>query len=71
MIAMGAGDLFTAWTRFAPYEYRISGHKHASLYDVSLIEPLVKKTMLEKGIEIKMQHRATEWLRVQTIRALT
>jgi len=73
MIAMGAGDLFHCMDKVSRHtNIEFPGHKHASLYDVSLIEPLVKKTMLEKGIEIKMQHRATDVVSsCQTIRALT
>lgn len=73
MIAMGAGDLFHCMDKVSRHtNIEFPGHKHASLYDVSLIEPLVKKTMLEKGIVLKMQHRATDVISsCQTIRALT
>lgn len=73
MIAMGGGDLFECMDRVARHKnIEFPGHKHASLYDVSLIEPLVKRTMLEKGIVLKMQHRATDVIAsCQTIRALT
>lgn len=61
MIAMGAGDLFHIMDRVSRHtNIDFPGHKHASLYDVSLIEPAVRKYMLEKGIVLKMQHRAID-----------
>ncbi len=60
-IAMGAGDLFHLMDQVSRHKnIEFPGHKHASLYDVSLIEPLVKRYMLSKGIVLKMQHRATD-----------
>jgi hypothetical protein len=72
MIAMGAGDLFHCMDKVARHKnIEFPGHKHASLYDVSLIEPLVKQYMLEKGIVLKMQYRATDVIQsCETIRAL-
>jgi len=61
MIAMGAGDLFHLMDQVARHkDIEFPGHKHASLYDVSLMEPLVKRYMLAKGIVLKMQHRAKD-----------
>ncbi len=61
MIAMGAGDLFHLMDQVARHKnIEFPGHKHASLYDVSLMEPTVKRYMLSKGITLKMQHRATD-----------
>lgn len=61
MIAMGAGDLFHLMDQVARHkDIGFPGHKHASLYDVSLMEPLVKRYMLAKGIVLKMQHRAKD-----------
>ncbi len=72
-IAMGGGDLFQIMdqvSRHANVEF--PGHKHASLYDVSLIEPAVKKYLLAKGIDVRMQWRATDVLAsCQTIRAIS
>lgn len=61
MIAMGAGDLFTLMDQVARHKnIDFPGHKHASLYDVCLMEPTVKRYMLSKGITLKLQHRATD-----------
>lgn len=61
MTAMGGGDLFELMDQAARHRnIEFPGHKHASLYDVCLMEPLVKKYMLSKGIVLKMQYRATD-----------
>lgn len=61
MIAMGGGDLFHLMDQVSRHKnIEFPGHKHASLYDVSLMEPTVKRYMLEKGITLKMQHRAKD-----------
>jgi len=59
MIAMGGGDLFHLMDQAARHKnIDFPGHKHASLYDVCLMEPMVKRHMLSKGIVLKLQHRA-------------
>ncbi|HAF62345.1 MAG TPA: FAD-dependent oxidoreductase [Anaerolineaceae bacterium] len=61
MIAMGAGDLFDLMDKVSRHKnINFPGHQHASLYDVALMEPTVKRYMFNKGIVLKMQHRATD-----------
>lgn len=61
MIAMGGGDLFHLMDRAARHRnIEFPGHKHASLYDVSLMEPLVRRTVLEQGVAVWMMSRAHE-----------
>lgn len=58
MIAMGGGQLFKicdANARHANIEF--PGHKHASLYDVSTIEPAVRNALLEAGIKVHVKAR--------------
>ncbi len=52
-MAMGFGDLFEL-TESASRHKNISfpGHKHASLYDVMFMEPLVRKLLLGRGIPV-------------------
>ncbi|MGB9678564.1 MAG: FAD-dependent oxidoreductase [Thermoanaerobacteraceae bacterium] len=38
------------------------GHVHANLYDVTMVEPMIKEMLLSKGIIIKMIARATDVL---------
>ncbi|MEM5774398.1 MAG: FAD-dependent oxidoreductase, partial [Anaerolineaceae bacterium] len=59
MIAMGGGDLFHLMDKASRHtNIEFPGHQHASLYDVSLMEPMVKRYMEAMGIELRMQHRA-------------
>lgn len=57
-IAMGFGDIFKvidANCRHTNIEF--PGHRHASLYDVGLTEPAVKKHLLQLGVEIQLEKR--------------
>jgi threonine dehydrogenase-like Zn-dependent dehydrogenase len=61
MIAMGGGDLFQMMDQVARHaNIEFPGHKHASLYDVALMEPLVRRNLLEQGIELWLMSRACE-----------
>ncbi|SMC92568.1 FAD-dependent oxidoreductase [Sporomusa malonica] len=58
MIAMGGGELFEicdAYSRHKNIEF--PGHKHVSLYDVSTIEPAVRRALLAVGIKIHLMAR--------------
>ncbi len=60
-IAMGGGEIFEVIDNCSRHRnIEFPGHKHANLYDIALIEPAVKKLLLGKGIEIKLQARVTE-----------
>ncbi len=61
MIAMGGGDLFAicdAHSRHKNIEF--PGHKNVNLYDVSTIEPAVKKALLAAGIHIYLKSRVKD-----------
>ncbi len=61
MIALGAGQLFEicdSTSRHCGIDF--PGHKHAWLYDVALIEPAVRRRLLENGVEIWLMSRVTE-----------
>lgn len=61
MIAMGGGELFQVTDRVARHtNIDFPGHKHASLYDVALVEPAVKKVLLDAGIEVHTESRITD-----------
>ncbi len=58
-IAMGGGDLFQITDRVSRHHnIEFPGHKHANLYDISLVEPAVKKHLLDLGIEVRLTARA-------------
>ena len=61
MIAMGGGDLLKLTddcARHANMEF--PGHKHASLYDVTVMEPVVRRHLQEKEVEIWTVARVTK-----------
>ncbi len=59
MIAMGGGDLFQLADSVARHtNVEFPGHQHATLYDVALMEPTVRRYLLEKGVELWMMGRA-------------
>jgi hypothetical protein len=61
MIAMGGGELFQLADKMARHtNIEFPGHKHANLYDVSLMEPVVRRHLLEQGVELWMMARACQ-----------
>lgn len=60
-IAMGATEIFAAVDNTARHRnIEFPGHKHATLYDVSTIEPAVKKAVLDAGVDLRMKTRFTD-----------
>ena len=60
-IAMGGGDLFQITDAVSRHKnIDFPGHKHANLYDVSLIEPAVRKTLLNAGITVHLQSACSD-----------
>ena len=58
MIAMGGNEIFeTIDANCRHKNIRFPGHEHASLYDISLIEPAIRNLVLSKGIEVRLQAR--------------
>lgn len=59
-IAMGAGDLFQVCDSVSRHtNVDFPGHKHASLYDVSRIEPAVRNRLEAMGIDVRVERRIT------------
>jgi hypothetical protein len=60
-IAMGASELFEATDAAARHKnIEFPGHKHATLYDVSKMEPMVRNILLKAGVIIELQSRFTD-----------
>ena len=60
-IALGGGEVFQtidACCRHKNIEF--PGHKHASLYDIALMEPAIKALLKKKGVEVHLQARMTD-----------
>ncbi|MDA8204863.1 MAG: FAD-dependent oxidoreductase, partial [Thermaerobacter sp.] len=60
MMAMGAGELFEATDRLALHRnITFPHHHHASLYDVTKIEPEVRHILTEAGVDVHLGVRVT------------
>jgi len=60
-IAMGGGDLFVAMDANSRHRgVKFPGHNHASFYDVTTMEPLVKKILQNYGVDIRMKTRVVD-----------
>lgn len=65
LIALGGGELFLLTDRLARHKnIEFPGHKHASLYDVSLIEPAVGKLLQDIGIHVRLLSRVKDVERI-------
>lgn len=63
MIALGAGDLFLTADSVARHRnIEFPGHRHATLYDVTKIEPAVRRVVQSYGVKVKMVSRVTDVL---------
>ncbi|NMB27151.1 MAG: FAD-dependent oxidoreductase [Tissierellia bacterium] len=60
-IFLGARELFEITDKFSIHKnISFPGHKHAYLYDVTKIEPAVRKLLIELGIEVKLKKRVID-----------
>ncbi len=60
-IFLGARELFEITDRFSLHEnLDFPGHKHASLYDVTKIEPEVRRLLISMGVEVNLKRRAVD-----------
>jgi hypothetical protein len=61
MIAMGGGELFAAMDACALHTgVEFPGHSHASLYDISAIEPAVRRVLDDAGVQVLYGVRITD-----------
>jgi len=61
LIATGGGELIQVTDSVARHKnINFPGHKHASLYDIAKIEPAVKNTLEENGVDIRLVTRAKD-----------
>ncbi len=58
---LGGGELFNITDECSRHkDIEFPGHKHASLYDVAIIEPQVKKMLQSIGIHLSLQSRVVD-----------
>ncbi len=61
LIAMSGGEIFQVIDgNMLHKNIEFPGHRHASLYNVATMEPLIRAFLFENGIEIHMQTRVTD-----------
>jgi hypothetical protein len=61
MIALGGGELFELADENSLHRgIEFPGHRHASLYNVATMEPLVKKLLLRRGVELRLSTRIAD-----------
>ena len=61
LIAMSGGELFKVIDgNLLHKNIEFPGHRHASLYNVATMEPLIKKFLQENGVEIRMPVRISD-----------
>jgi hypothetical protein len=59
--ALGCGELFCLMDRAARHEnIEFPGHRHAALYDVTQIEPLVRQVLQSAGVTLRFMARAVD-----------
>lgn len=60
-IALGADELFEITDRLSTHrDIDFPGHRHASFYDVALVEPEVRRLLIELGVELHMMTRVVD-----------
>lgn len=70
-IALGAGELFEITDRLSLHEnVDFPGHRHASFYDVNMVEAEVRRLVREMDIEILFKTRAVDVLRGDDIEGI-
>lgn len=61
LVNLGAGDLIDIVDKTARHrDIEFPGHKHATLYDVNIIESYVKDYLLDLGVHVYMESRITD-----------
>jgi hypothetical protein len=59
--ALGCGELFDVMDSAARHHsVEFPGHKHAALYDVNKVEPLVRHCLREAGVDVRLTARAID-----------
>lgn len=62
---LGAGELFNITDESARHKnIDFPGHKHATLYDVTKVEPMVRRLLKKMDVEILLQHRAVDVIKI-------
>ncbi|MCD4677641.1 MAG: FAD-dependent oxidoreductase [Desulfobacula sp.] len=61
MIAMSGGEIFQIIdSNLVHKNIEFPGHKHASLYDVATMEPIIRRFLISQGIHMELSTRITD-----------
>lgn len=61
LIALGGGSLIEAADSVCTHRcVDFPGHRHASLYSTSKVEPVVRRRLLDQGVTLRLRARATD-----------
>jgi hypothetical protein len=61
LIAMGAAEIFTAIDgNYLHSDIDFPGHDHASLYNVATMEPIIRRLLVEAGVDLRLETRLTD-----------
>ena len=68
-IALGAAELFQITDRYAVHRnVDFPGHEHASFYDITKVEPAVRRLLADRGVEVRLCCRGIDvkWEETET-----
>jgi FAD dependent oxidoreductase/Glucose inhibited division protein A len=61
LLAMGGGELFQLTDDNSLHRnIEFPGHRHASIYNVATMEPMVRRFLIERGVELRLSCRITD-----------
>ena len=61
LIALGAGEIFDAIdANYLHRDIEFPGHRHASLYNVATMEPIILRRLRENGVLVRLESRITD-----------
>jgi threonine dehydrogenase-like Zn-dependent dehydrogenase len=61
LLAMGGGELFQLTDDNSLHRHiEFPGHRHAFIYNVATMEPMVRRFLIERGVELRLSCRITD-----------
>lgn len=61
LLAMGGGELFQLTDENSLHRHiEFPGHRHAFIYNVATMEPMVRRFLIERDVELRLSHRITD-----------
>ena len=61
LIALGGGEIFQEIDKnYLHHQIEFPGHQHASLYNVAVMEPMIRRRLEKAGVKLVMESRVTD-----------